>query len=273
MKTIAEREYHRLLLSPPQLRDLINEAVRLFPGPTAVSTTIEASFGDKSGTFNSLDELLAEPHLPATLYDFQLRLYLTSYDAKGPTYLPDVKTKLIYLRRLYPNVSLHVDAEDDPIWAYGVAEVLGRRLKAIAESPVASSRGTAAKAILWLDRVAARARPYFFGGLAGLLLGSLCFGGWRPMLAIAALLLIVAWIFLLCALLWFLIPKPINWRSEPAILALIVRGDTEAESQSSVAAQTLQWTKANVLVAIAVAVLLIVATFFAAYYGASLVRH
>jgi hypothetical protein len=273
MRTTAEREYQRLLFSPSELRGFIDEAVDLFQTSNAVVTTsIGASFADKSGQFANLDALLTEPHLPDTLYDFELSFYLTSYTSDARDRINSSLTKSLRLRRSYPNVYLSVDAEDDPVWAYGVAEVLDRRLKPIADSARARSLGIPGKLVWWLNQTAARGRPYFFSGIGGLLLGALWFGGWKSALALIALLVVLAWFFGLIALLWFSIPKPTAWRSDFPMLALIVRSPV-GQSQPDVAVQTLRWTRANVLVAIGVAMLLIVSTFAGAYYSVFLIEH
>ncbi len=117
--TTDERKFRELQLTPGDLSTLIDRVVALFPDDTNAQATITAKYGTKHGDFGTVNELLAAPDLPATLYDLKVVVARTNYSGAFDGY--------IIIDR-WEEVTLAVRSSNE-VWTYGVTKAVDLLLR------------------------------------------------------------------------------------------------------------------------------------------------
>jgi hypothetical protein len=237
----SKKSFKHLTFDAESLRSVIENASRRFPG--GATCRIEAQFGDRSGKFTSLEQLLEVDGLPQVIHDFQLWMY----SANAPL------DKRLSLSRGFPDVTLSVTAENDDVWAYGLAEVLGRRLSEIEKqsSPTLKPPGSMQRLRNYLARNATSVWTGLASFAFGLVLSAGWFGGHKAFGVTLSVITSVVWVFGAAMLVFVSLPAntALSLRQVPT-LTLMTRTGNAPPNDTRIADETLTWTKRNVLATI-----------------------
>lgn len=240
MEVTASRTFRRLVFTPDSLQEFLNEAKVLFPSDFRYSSSIKASFDDRTGSFPDVQALLGQGGLPDVLRDFIVWLYSRADNGE---------TKTVRLARGYSEVNLSVAADNDAVWAYGVAEVLSKRLTRI--EAITTRAGVARRQTklrqLW-DSKKHLLPSFGYGLLVGLFLATLRFAGWKMVVPLFALVGLIIYLALVVQLILWSIPKTSDSMLPRPELMLLIH--PPVSRNADVGQETLKWTRRNAFAAV-----------------------